>query len=180
MEDLRKTWSTAALAVGTIVLGYAELENSLYLISSIVFYKAGGRDYKKHGGRRPEWRHFPENAKERHDMLDACFANLAPLSSFRDTWHEIREGIAQVDTKRHAMVHGTWSGEIGPEVSLTFVRFKVKKNKHQRLTLRLRHSQMVSIAKRIHALNSVAAELAECLYHLLVPKDERHEPLGGR
>jgi hypothetical protein len=179
MEEPRKSWSAAAQGVGTIVLGYAELENTLYLIASIVFYKAGGRAYTEHGAKRPQWRHFPENATERHQLLDTCFEKIDALASFKTTWLEIRKGLALIENKRHAMVHGVWNGEIGPEVSVTFTRFKSKKDKHQRLTLRLTLSQMSAIGKRIYAINEVSVALAECLYHLFVPKHERHKPLGS-
>ena len=180
MSERQKAWNAAAQAVGTIVLGYAELENTLYLIASIVFYKAGGRDYKEHGAKRPTWRHFPDNAAGRHNMLDTCFESLDSLSSLRRAWREISKGLSVVENKRHAMVHGVWTGEIGPGVSLTFVRFKAKKDKHQKLTLRLTHRQMVAIGKRIYAINAVAMALSECLYYLLVPEDERDKPLGSR
>jgi hypothetical protein len=143
--------------VGFIVVQWGHCEQSLELLTNVLFQYFGGKNLARS-------KRMPKQLAAKLDFVKACASTVPALAPFKDDLLAVVEEFAQLTQIRHDIVHGALTDTSPLGSVFQFIRLQTHPDTHEVMPFLYDLNVFPKLRKRLIDLGAAAPRMAKRVF----------------
>lgn len=147
-------------AVGFVVVQWGQAEQSLDMITAILYQQLGGKQLA---------RRIPKMLATKLEFLSKCLSQIPTLAPFRSEGNALVTNFRKLSNRRHDLIHGAIASVSAQDGSFMFAKFDIENDFHVVREFRFDSADFPALTRQLIDLGAQATALARRFWEL-IPK----------
>lgn len=145
-------------AVGFVVVQWGQAEQSLELITAILYQNLGGKPLAKR---------LPKMLETKLEFVEKCLTKMPSLAHMRGEGLALVADFRALSAKRHDLIHGAIADVAATDGGFAFMKLDIEGDKHVVREFRFEGTEFPKLTKELIDLGARAATFGRKLWELV-------------